>query len=457
MIVPVIAYLPTKNSIRKIKLKTRSSLQKRQDFPIRRLKQTGYLHGSGYYGEIAVGEPPQTFHVVFDTGSSEFWVVSNHCLSCKRGHQYNTRLSKTYWESKESVRFRYGTGAIAAYRGQDTVMVANMTLKNYPVASAYELSDVFNSLPIDGILGLGQDSGRSGSSSFLQSLYEQMRIRQRIFGMYLQPFGGEIDFGGIDPNRFEGSIGYVPMLENSKYFVVQMKEAYLGATPLNMSRHLMIDTVGSTLMILPQSDIQAIHRSLHSSITFLNGAYYIPCGLKGKLSDIILDVHNHSLSISSNDYILFPHETFTDLCLSGLSSHGRADQWILGDIFLKNYYTIFDLENTRLGMAQRLTYRRRCSYNTRSNRVKAVKTPGGNLVYHYQKKPVKAPRCGDCGEALAGIKALRPREFATVSKTKKTVSRAYGGSRCAHCVRNRIVRAFLIEEQKIVKRVLKGQ
>ncbi|KAI8877151.1 60S ribosomal protein L34-B [Backusella circina FSU 941] len=108
-------------------------------------------------------------------------------------------------------------------------------------------------------------------------------------------------------------------------------------------------------------------------------------------------------------------------------------------------------------MAQRLTYRRRCSYNTRSNRVTAVKTPGGRLVYHYQKKPVKAPRCGDCGETLAGIKALRPREFATVSKTQKNVSRAYGGSRCALCVRNRIVRAFLIEEQKIVKRVLKSQ
>lgn len=28
---------------------------------------------------------------------------------------------------------------------------------------------------------------------------------------------------------------------------------------------------------------------------------------------------------------------------------------------------------------------------------------GGKLVYHYQKKPVKAPRCGDCGEALAGV------------------------------------------------------
>ncbi|KAG0175492.1 60S ribosomal protein L34 [Apophysomyces sp. BC1034] len=108
-------------------------------------------------------------------------------------------------------------------------------------------------------------------------------------------------------------------------------------------------------------------------------------------------------------------------------------------------------------MAQRLTYRRRLSYNTRSNRVHVVKTPGARLVYQYEKKPVKAPRCGDCGEALQGIKALRSRQFANVSKTQKSVSRSYGGSRCAPCVRSRIVRAFLIEEQKIVKRVLKTQ
>lgn len=46
-------------------------------------------------------------------------------------------------------------------------------------------------------------------------------------------------------------------------------------------------------------------------------------------------------------------------------------------------------------------------------------------------------------------------EYARLAKHERTVSRAYGGSRCATCVRNRIVRAFLIEEQKIVKSVLK--
>jgi len=55
------------------------------------------------------------------------------------------------------------------------------------------------------------------------------------------------------------------------------------------------------------------------------------------------------------------------------------------------------------------------------------------------------------------VPALRPREYAQISKPKKTVQRAYGGSRCGNCVRDRIVRAFLIEEQKIVKKVLKEQ
>ena len=54
------------------------------------------------------------------------------------------------------------------------------------------------------------------------------------------------------------------------------------------------------------------------------------------------------------------------------------------------------------------------------------------------------------------IPALRPSAYARISKRQKRVSRAYGGSRCAKCVRDRIVRAFLIEEIKIVKKVLKA-
>ncbi|KAL7415833.1 ribosomal protein L34Ae [Mrakia frigida] len=108
-------------------------------------------------------------------------------------------------------------------------------------------------------------------------------------------------------------------------------------------------------------------------------------------------------------------------------------------------------------MAQRVTLRTRKSYNTKSARNKVVKTPGGKLVVQNLKKVATAPKCGDCGSGLPGIPALRPRQYATLSKRQKTVSRAYGGSRCAGCTRTRILRAFLVEEAKIVKKVVKSQ
>eukprot|EP01118_Nematostelium_gracile_P003437 TRINITY_DN14012_c0_g1_i1.p1 TRINITY_DN14012_c0_g1~~TRINITY_DN14012_c0_g1_i1.p1 ORF type:complete len:117 (-),score=38.56 TRINITY_DN14012_c0_g1_i1:152-502(-) len=108
-------------------------------------------------------------------------------------------------------------------------------------------------------------------------------------------------------------------------------------------------------------------------------------------------------------------------------------------------------------MAARLTYRRRHSYNTASNAVRKVKTPGGRLVFQTIPKRASGRKCGDCGCKILGVAHFRPQELAKVSKRQKTVARAYGGSRCGGCTRQRIVRAFLIEEQKIVKRVLKSQ
>ncbi|KAJ1040875.1 hypothetical protein NDA10_003592 [Ustilago hordei] len=108
-------------------------------------------------------------------------------------------------------------------------------------------------------------------------------------------------------------------------------------------------------------------------------------------------------------------------------------------------------------MAERVTLRKRNPYNTKSARRQIIKTPGGHLRYLHVTKRGSVPKCGDCHSDLSGIKAHRPREFGTISKRQKTVSRAYGGSRCSGCVRTRIIRAFLVEEAKIVKHVLKSQ
>lgn len=51
-----------------------------------------------------------------------------------------------------------------------------------------------------------------------------------------------------------------------------------------------------------------------------------------------------------------------------------------------------------------LLQRRRMPYNTKSNKVRVVKTPGGELRYLHIKKRGTAPKCGDCGSKLAGVR-----------------------------------------------------
>ena len=96
----------------------------------------------------------------------------------------------------------------------------------------------------------------------------------------------------------------------------------------------------------------------------------------------------------------------------------------------------------------------RHSYNSRSHRARPVRTPGGKLKMQRAYKTTKGPKCSDCKTSLQGIKHTYTTSYRAMKKRERTVSRAYGGSACANCVKMRIMRAFLLEEQKAVKKVL---
>jgi large subunit ribosomal protein L34e len=98
----------------------------------------------------------------------------------------------------------------------------------------------------------------------------------------------------------------------------------------------------------------------------------------------------------------------------------------------------------------------RHSYNTNSSRLRGVRTPGGKLVKQRIAKKTKGPVCSDpgCNVKLPGLQHLKKSEYSRTKKRQRTVSRCYGGSTCHACVKSRIMRAFLLEEQKAVKKVL---
>lgn len=105
--------------------------------------------------------------------------------------------------------------------------------------------------------------------------------------------------------------------------------------------------------------------------------------------------------------------------------------------------------------ASTVTYRRRNPYNTPSNRVKLVRTPGNKLRYIHVKKRGITPKCRECGAVLNGIKILRSAEKKRAKVGDRFVNRAYGGIQCGTCVRDKILQAFLDDEGKRVEDFIK--
>ena len=79
---------------------------------------------------------------------------------------------------------------------------------------------------------------------------------------------------------------------------------------------------------------------------------------------------------------------------------------------------------------RRVTYKRRASYRTKSNRFRKVKTPGGKLAIQYIKKKTS-------GSGMQGVKAKRPTQMSRLSRTNRVVSRPYGANLTAREVRER--------------------
>lgn len=95
-------------------------------------------------------------------------------------------------------------------------------------------------------------------------------------------------------------------------------------------------------MVSPE-DAKGFHEQIEGYQMTEEGDYLIPCDLKGKLFDLKLLLNNDiQLFVPSESYILIPSDTDSTLCLSGISGRngGKENQWILGDVFMTNYYTV---------------------------------------------------------------------------------------------------------------------
>ncbi|KAL6188359.1 hypothetical protein ACLB2K_039752 [Fragaria x ananassa] len=174
-----------------------------------------------FYGEIGIGSPPQTFAVVFDTGSSNLWVPSSRCIlsiGCYFHSKYRATMSSTYTKIGIHCKIPYGSGSVSGYFSGDNVKVGDIIVKDQEFVEVTKEGFVaFLAARFDGVFGLGfQDISVGEATPVWYNMVQQGRMSQKIFSIWLNhdpksPVGGEIVFGGYDWKHFTGDHTYVPI------------------------------------------------------------------------------------------------------------------------------------------------------------------------------------------------------------------------------------------------------
>lgn len=308
-----------------------------------------------YFSEVTLGsDPGKTVYLLLDTGSSSAWVMGSDCTStaCGSHETFGKADSSTLEIGSDSFEISYTTGKVSGSIGSDMVKIGDIQVPmSFGIADV--TSDDFDNFPMDGILGLGRSNAGYGfeKPTFMEEVEDEELLTANIFGINLgraldNANDGEITFGAVDDSKYEGDLNYLDTLDKGGKWQIPMDDVLIDGKSASLKGRSAILDTGTTFMFLPPDDAKAMLDLIPGS-SFDGEYWHIPCETT---ISVTLVFNNVGYQISPKDYV---GESVDDgKCACNVVSRAPTDDettWLLGGTFLKNVYTVYDMDKDRIG------------------------------------------------------------------------------------------------------------
>lgn len=317
-----------------------------------------------YMGQLFFGSQRAPANVTFDTGSSFTVVTSDMCSNCA-SEVYIPGRSDTVIDKENSWQLSYphdGNMKLNVHEYQDTVCLSQSSgcVENFPVYVIFSQSGMYSHS--DGIVGIAPvPAGTSTKDSLVLQMVKQGLINNGIVSFYYSKYPDEIPssilIGDLDESVVEGGangIQFFDILEDNDW-QVEITQGFFGSTIL--FHHTFLPAVvysGATFLGIMDRDFKQLSNILK---TLDKSIYCNEVNCFGKYScdyyddvtpDYTLTIGHTNFTIAGRD--LFEHPGDTGGCQFALYNSGQ--QYILGEFFLQNFYSVYDVKNCKIGLGK---------------------------------------------------------------------------------------------------------
>lgn len=353
-----------------------------------------------YYADFTIGTPKQRFTAVMDTGSNTTWVPGDKCSTdtCLEHRRFAPAQSHSFsiqddQGGKESSH-GYGTGNVKFESiGRDVLTLCDasdnagchgneshmLEAPSHPFGiSKEQTSNPFRVLPFDGIIGLQPSVNER---SLLHQLKAGKVLDRNVMGIYLSEDShrsGSLDFGGVEPMHIAPNhpVHWHPIREKESW-TVGMKDIAVGGKRLHLCDshpggicQANIDS-GSSLLTGPSKDMEKLLPEIHTNEDCSN------LSSMPEINVILIDKNGQEVSypLTPEDYVMRDFEevpgtsdrggyvnefavlgkgSVPDLKLTCQPAVGilEGSKFIIGDTFLRRYYSIYDDDRGLVGLVR---------------------------------------------------------------------------------------------------------
>jgi len=341
------------------------------------------IHVTEYYGRVAVGQPPQFFDVVFDTGSGNVVLPTVKCTeeACSKHRRFHSADSTSAVQlafdddspvtddstARDTTTITYGTGKLTGEYIRDGICMGVPGSKSACTTVDFlgvtqESRFPFIELPFDGIFGLGLGGLSVGPKfNFVARLKTDSTLKSPVFAFFLRNLDAdedsEITFGGFSRDRLNEEIHWLPMPKNEAedkgYWLVNMRDVYVRGKALGLCddfsanpRCTVAMDSGSSLMMASFEQVATLLQAVGMNDD---------CSNIKELPIIRFELDaaaggTYSMDLAPSDYAEQSKEgcatTFQPIELPA----NLGPMWVFGQTILRKYYTVYDPNLWRVGV-----------------------------------------------------------------------------------------------------------